>query len=97
MEVSGQLHLRVKAFGTDWKGSWMGPRAGLDAVVKTENSCPCRESKSGSPDRSLGTILTQLPRLGGYGKRRGMHIKFYGEGVVRTSTWKNGKKWAYNI
>jgi len=33
----GQLHalaVRERAPGTHWIGDWMGPKAGLDAVVK---------------------------------------------------------------
>jgi hypothetical protein len=31
---------------------WVGPRAGLDATEKKKMTCPCRESKPGSPARS---------------------------------------------
>jgi len=43
MEVSGQLHAPVPIA----LGSWVGPRAGLDVVVKRENPIitPCRELK----------------------------------------------------
>jgi hypothetical protein len=40
MEVSGQLHAAValprgeRAPGIPWVGGWVGPRAGLDMVVK---------------------------------------------------------------
>jgi hypothetical protein len=39
MEVSGQFHAPaalppVKPPGTHWIGGWVGPRTGLDAVVK---------------------------------------------------------------
>jgi hypothetical protein len=34
MEVSGQLH----------SPGWVGPRAGLDAVVKSKSPIPCRDS-----------------------------------------------------
>jgi hypothetical protein len=48
MEVSGQLHDPValppkeRAPGTHWIGSWVGFRAGLDAVVKRKIPSPCR-------------------------------------------------------
>jgi len=42
----GQLH--VPAPGTHWIGGWIGPRAGLDAVVKTGIPSPCRDSNSRS-------------------------------------------------
>jgi hypothetical protein len=41
----------------------MGPRAGLDAVAKKENPCPCRESNPGRPVRCLVTVPTELSRL----------------------------------
>jgi hypothetical protein len=38
MKVSGQLHnLMTKAPGTNWIGGWVGPRVGLDMVVKRKN------------------------------------------------------------
>jgi hypothetical protein len=51
MEVSGQLHasaglLPGTASRTHWIGGWVGPRAGLDAVVKRKFPSPCRDSDS---------------------------------------------------
>jgi hypothetical protein len=46
MEVSGPTSRpgrfipRKSALGTHWIGGWVGPRAGLDAVVKRKNSQP---------------------------------------------------------
>jgi hypothetical protein len=47
MEVSGGLHVRLlfsrgKILGVHI-GGWVGPRASLDAVARTENPTPCRE------------------------------------------------------
>jgi len=39
----------------------LGPRAGLDAVEKRKNPCPCRESSPGRPPHSLVIVLTKLP------------------------------------
>jgi hypothetical protein len=36
---------RERAAGTHWIGDWVGPRAGLDAVVKGEIPSPRRKSK----------------------------------------------------
>jgi hypothetical protein len=53
-----QLHAPVALPpGTHWIGSWVGPRAHLDAVAKRRIPCPCRESNPGRPARSLVTIL----------------------------------------
>jgi hypothetical protein len=41
----------------------VGPRAGLEPVVKRKYPSACRESNRGRPVRSLVTILTELPRL----------------------------------
>jgi len=42
MEVSGQLHaLATLPLVTQWIGGWVGPRAGLDMVVKRRKSCHC--------------------------------------------------------
>jgi hypothetical protein len=55
MEVSGQLHVpaalppRERARGTHWIGSWVGPRAVLDAVVKRKIPSPGRESNPRTP------------------------------------------------
>jgi hypothetical protein len=35
---------RERAPGTHWIGSWVGPRAGLDAVVKRKTPSPCQDS-----------------------------------------------------
>jgi hypothetical protein len=43
-------------------GSWVGSRAGLDAVVKRKILAHCRETIPGRPARSLAPILTELPR-----------------------------------
>jgi len=37
----------------------VGPRAGLDAVAKRKNPCPCRKPNTGPPHRKLVTILTE--------------------------------------
>jgi len=50
MEVSGQLHVPAAvppgeiAPGTHWFGGWVGPRVGLDTVVKRQIPSPCRDS-----------------------------------------------------
>jgi hypothetical protein len=71
--VSGQLRAPTvlnpkKHFGALWIESWVGRRAGLDAVAKTKKSllCPCRESHLGSPAHSLVTTLTEIPQLPKY-------------------------------
>jgi hypothetical protein len=35
---------REREPGTHWIGGWVGPRAGLDAVVKRKIPSPCRDS-----------------------------------------------------
>jgi hypothetical protein len=49
MDVSSQLHAPAalpsgKNPGTHWIGGWVGPRAGLDAVVKRKIPSPSRDS-----------------------------------------------------
>jgi hypothetical protein len=48
--------------GTHWIGSWVGPRAGLDAVAKRKIPFPCRESKPARPVRSVVIILTGMQK-----------------------------------
>jgi len=49
MEASGQLHAPAalpsgkESPNSRWVGGWVGPRAGLDAVAKTENPSPFQE------------------------------------------------------
>jgi hypothetical protein len=65
MEVSNQLHdpggftPRERAPGTQWIGGWVGPRAGLDTVVKSNIPSPCWDSnpRSSSPQPSA-TLLS---------------------------------------
>jgi hypothetical protein len=55
MEVSGQFHTpaalnpKERAPGTHCIGGWVGPRAGLDAVVKRKIPSPRRESNPRTP------------------------------------------------
>jgi hypothetical protein len=56
---------RERVSGAHWIGGWVGPRAGLDAVVKRKIPSPCRDSnrRSSSPWPSatslsfLGSLL----------------------------------------
>jgi hypothetical protein len=41
-----------RAPGTHWIGGWVGPRAGLDAVVKRKIPSPCQDSNPDHPARS---------------------------------------------
>jgi hypothetical protein len=43
---------RERAPGTHWIGSWVGPRPGLDAVVKRKTPSPCRDSNPRWSSRS---------------------------------------------
>jgi hypothetical protein len=52
-KVSGKIHalialLPVKNNGTFWIGSWLGPRAILEVVVKRNISSPFQNSNLGS-------------------------------------------------
>jgi hypothetical protein len=47
MEVSGQLH--APAALPPGIGGWVGPRAGLDAVLKRKIPSPCRKSNPNHP------------------------------------------------
>jgi hypothetical protein len=59
MEVSGQLHTSAdyppppgeRAPGAHLLGGCVGPRAGLDAVIKSKIFCPYRESNRGNTAR----------------------------------------------
>jgi hypothetical protein len=69
MEVSVQLDVPAalspgKNPGTQWIEDYVGPRAGLDEVMKRKKSLPSpyRESNPGCPTRSLVSILTELLR-----------------------------------
>jgi hypothetical protein len=68
--VSGQRHAPATLYpgertpGTHCTGGWVGPRAGLDTVVRGKIICPFRGSNPNRPVvQSLDTILTELLRL----------------------------------
>jgi hypothetical protein len=46
---------------TNGIGSWVGPRAGLNAVEKRKHSCPCRVSNPGRPISISSLFLKILP------------------------------------
>jgi hypothetical protein len=64
MEVSGQLHAPAALLqdkqppGTHWIEGWVGPRAGLDGMIKRKNPCTWQQSNPGGPTRSLVATLT---------------------------------------
>jgi hypothetical protein len=56
----GHFTLRERAPGTHCTEGWVGPRAGMDAMVKRKNPCPCRDSKRDHPFRSLVALLMEI-------------------------------------
>jgi len=66
MEVISQIHVvapKERTPATHWIGSWVGHRAGLDAMARSKNPTPYQESNPNRPVRSLVTIMTDLPRI----------------------------------
>jgi hypothetical protein len=53
--VSGQLHAQGRDPGIHWTGGWVGPRAGVDMVVKIKIPSPWWDSntRSSSPEEKL--------------------------------------------
>jgi hypothetical protein len=65
MDVSGKLHVppiypRGMPPGTQWIGSWVGPRTGL-YVMKKRKFCVFRESNPGSPARITSPYQPSYP------------------------------------
>jgi hypothetical protein len=57
----GRFTPRERAPGTHWIGGWVGPRAGLDAVVKRKIPSPRRESNPTTPIvQSVAQCYTDL-------------------------------------
>jgi hypothetical protein len=48
----GRLTPEERAPDTNWRGGWVSPIAGMDAVEKMKISRPCRESSPGRPVHS---------------------------------------------
>jgi hypothetical protein len=64
MDMSGRLHAPAALpLEKQPLGGWMGPRAGLDMVVKRKGPSPCRESNPDRPAHSLVAIPNELPRF----------------------------------
>jgi hypothetical protein len=61
MEVSGQRNPWGRSPGTHWTGSWVGPRAGLDAVEWGKIFCSCRKSNTGRPACSSSLSRLSCP------------------------------------
>jgi len=67
MEVSGQLHtladlpLGKEPPDTHWIGGWVGPRAGLDVMVKRKISNPCQASNTCSSSPKPSAIPLRYP------------------------------------
>jgi hypothetical protein len=67
MEVSSQRHVPAalppgkEPLGTQSIGEWMGPRAALDAVGKSEISFSCQESNPDHPTRSPSLYRLSYP------------------------------------
>jgi hypothetical protein len=52
-----------RAPSTHWIGGWVGPRGGVDALMKRKILCPCQELNSSYPSCSLLMILTEPSQL----------------------------------
>jgi hypothetical protein len=57
----GHFTPRERAPGTHWIGSWMGPRAGLDTVLKRKIPSPCRTQTPDHPARSPALYHWTIP------------------------------------
>jgi hypothetical protein len=57
----GSFTPKERAHGTHWIGGWVGPRAGLDAVVNSKISSPCQNSKPDYPAHSFSAIPLSYP------------------------------------
>jgi hypothetical protein len=65
LDAGGQLHALAMESdaSTHFIAGWMGPRAGLDAVVKRKIPYSCWESNTGRPFCSSVITLTELHQL----------------------------------
>jgi hypothetical protein len=59
----GRFTFGERVPGAHLIGSWVGLRAGLDAVARRKIPCPCQKPSPSRQARSLVTILTELFRL----------------------------------
>jgi hypothetical protein len=76
----GRLTPRERAPGTHWIGGWVGPRAGLDAVVKRTFPSFCRDSNLPIIQLVAQRYTTELTRLieviTWILRSRGLHVNF---------------------
>jgi hypothetical protein len=68
VEVSGQLHAlatlpleKEPQVLIHWIGSWVDPKAGLNAVEQRKIPCTCRVWNPGRPARSLSLYRLAIP------------------------------------
>jgi hypothetical protein len=59
----GRFTPREKAPDTHWIGGWVGPRGGLDAVMKRKILSPCRDSSPSIIQPVAQRYATELYRL----------------------------------
>jgi hypothetical protein len=81
--------------GTHWIGGWVGPRSGLDAMMKRKKShhCPCTELNPSYPARSLLPTLAELPQLltDGFSRVRRIEVTTLTSGLCHeiSECWSN--------
>jgi hypothetical protein len=59
----GRFNLRERARDTHWIGGWVGPRAGMDAVVKKKFPAAAGTGTRDHPARSPALYYWAIPAL----------------------------------
>jgi hypothetical protein len=86
----GRFTPRERAPVTHWIGDWVGPRAGLDVVLRRKIPSPCRDLNPDHSARSPVLYHWAIPANGGKVKCKVVPVPFLTEHHAMKAYWGSG-------